>query len=181
MHHIPTTPTPQFTQQPTMANLTVLSLALASLLAFTTAHTTIVTTTIEDENPISEQRQCSQQLQGQRVNECDMYFMKGMTIDEGYSIPMRRPEEVIQQACCKELQNVDEKCQCEVVKQLFQAALQMVKQQQSVPILGSQRQKIQKLKQRAQILPNVCNFQSKRCEIGTITTTITESNMEREC
>ncbi|KAJ0680793.1 putative AAI/SS protein [Helianthus annuus] len=94
--------------------------------------------------------------------------MKAMTIDEGYSIPMRRPEEVIQQACCKELENVDEKCQCEAVTQLFQEALQMVKQQQSVPILGSQRQKIQKLKQRAQIFPNVCNFQSKRYEIGTI-------------
>ncbi|MFS8008837.1 putative ABC-type phosphate transporter [Helianthus anomalus] len=111
---------------------------------------------------------------------CRSEKRKAMTIDEGYSIPMRRPEEVIQQACCKEFKNVDERCQCEAVKQLFQEALQMVKQQQLVPILDSQRQKIQKLKQRAQILPNVCNFQSKRCEIETITTTITNSNMESE-
>ncbi|XP_035833070.1 2S seed storage protein-like [Helianthus annuus] len=79
---------------------------------------------------------------------------------------------------CQQLQNTEEQCQCEAVKQVFREAQQQIQKQgpQSIPFLHSQQ--AQRLKQKAQILPNVCNLQSRRCEIGTIITTVTESNID---
>ncbi|KAF5781580.1 putative bifunctional inhibitor/plant lipid transfer protein/seed storage helical [Helianthus annuus] len=178
--YIPTTTRLKYTQQPTpsptMATKTLLFLALAALVAFATAHTTIITTTIEDENPLSEQRQCSQQVQGQRLNQCRMFLQQGQ---RGQQHQQQQEQQLLQQ-CCQELQNIDQQCQCEAVKQVFREAQQQVQQQQgrqSVPFRSSQQ--TQQLKQKAQILPNVCNLQSRRCEIGTITTTVvTESNID---
>ncbi|MFS7984706.1 putative bifunctional inhibitor/plant lipid transfer protein/seed storage helical [Helianthus anomalus] len=160
-----------------MATKTLLFLALAALVAFATAHTTIITTTIEDENPVSGQRQCSQRLQGQRLNQCRMFLQQGQIPFE-LDNPQMGQQQILQQ-CCQQLQNVEEQCQCEAVKQVFREAQQQVQQQQgpqSVPFVHSQQ--AQRLKQKAQILPNVCNLQSRRCEIGTITTTVTESNID---
>ncbi|KAM0063477.1 putative bifunctional inhibitor/plant lipid transfer protein/seed storage helical [Helianthus debilis subsp. tardiflorus] len=183
MHHIYPPPPPsnthnnqQPTPSPTMATKTLLFLALAALVAFATAHTTIITTTIEDENPLSEQRQCSQQVQGQRLNQCRMFLQQGQ---RGQQHQQQQQEQQLLQQCCQELQNIDPQCQCEAVKQVFREAQQQVQQQQgpqSVPFVHSQQ--AQRLKQKAQILPNVCNLQSRRCEIGTITTTVTESNID---
>ncbi|KAF5781090.1 putative bifunctional inhibitor/plant lipid transfer protein/seed storage helical [Helianthus annuus] len=165
-----------------MAKLIVLALAFAALVAFATAHTTIITTTIEDENPISGQRQCSQRIQGQRLNQCRMFLQQGQNIPREFDNPQmgrQQQEQQLLQQCCQELQNIDQQCQCEAVKQVFREAQQQVQQQQgpqSVPFLHSQQ--AQRLKQKAQILPNVCNLQSRRCEIGTITTTVTESNID---
>ncbi|KAI7747161.1 hypothetical protein M8C21_033340 [Ambrosia artemisiifolia] len=91
---------------------------------------------------------------------------------------MQGQQEILQQ-CCQQLQNVEEQCQCEAVKQVFREAQQQVQQQQgpqSVPFLSSQQ--TQRLRQKAQALPNVCNLQSRRCQIGSIGTTVTESNMD---
>ncbi|MFS7984701.1 putative bifunctional inhibitor/plant lipid transfer protein/seed storage helical [Helianthus anomalus] len=163
-----------------MAKLIVLALAFAALVAFATAHTTIITTTIEDENPISGQRQCSQRLQGQRLNQCRMFLQQGQIPFELDNPQMgQQQQQQILQQCCQQLQNVEEQCQCEAVKQVFREAQQQVQQQQgpqSVPFVHSQQ--AQRLKQKAQILPNVCNLQSRRCEIGIITTTVTESNID---
>ncbi|MFS7984755.1 putative bifunctional inhibitor/plant lipid transfer protein/seed storage helical [Helianthus anomalus] len=152
-----------------MANLTVIALTLAALVAFGTAHTTIITTTIEDENPISEQRQCSRCLQGRRLNQCRMFLMKGLIDDEEYFPQMAQPEEVIQQYCCQELQNIEEPCQCEAVKRVYRDVKQQQLQQQQGPHFGPFGfQKIPKSKQKAQALPNLCNLHSKQCRIGTI-------------
>uniref|UniRef100_A0A251TA69 Bifunctional inhibitor/plant lipid transfer protein/seed storage helical domain-containing protein n=1 Tax=Helianthus annuus TaxID=4232 RepID=A0A251TA69_HELAN len=165
-----------------MAKQIVLALAFAALVAFATAHTTIITTTIEDENPISGQRQCSQRIQGQRLNQCRMFLQQGQNIPREFDNPQmgrQQQEQQLLQQCCQELQNIEGQCQCEAVKQVFREAQQQVQQQQgrqSVPFRGSQQ--TQQLKQKAQILPNVCNLQSRRCEIGTITTTVTESNID---
>ncbi|KAK9056973.1 hypothetical protein SSX86_024338 [Deinandra increscens subsp. villosa] len=162
-----------------MAKLIALALAFTALVAFATAHTTIVTTTIEDENPVSRQRQCSQRLQGQRFNQCRMYLHQGQgqgPYDENRQI---RGQEIEQ--CCEELQNVDEQCQCEAVKQVFREAQQQQqgRQQQTGPY-GSQQ--TQRLRQRAEMLPNQCNLQSRQCRIGTVMTTTTtisdESNID---
>ncbi|KAF5781581.1 putative bifunctional inhibitor/plant lipid transfer protein/seed storage helical [Helianthus annuus] len=151
-----------------MANLTIIALTLAALVAFDTAHTTIITTTIEDENPISEQRQCSQRLQGQRLNQCRMFLMKGQINDEEYFPQMAKPEEVILQYCCQELQNIEEPCQCEAVKRVYRDVKQQLQQQQGPHFGPFGFQKIQKSKQKAQVLPNLCNLHSKQCQIGTI-------------
>ncbi|KAI3675562.1 hypothetical protein L1987_85152 [Smallanthus sonchifolius] len=148
-----------------MAKLIALALAFAALVAFATAHTTIVTTTIEDENPVSRQRQCSQQLQGQRFNQCRMYLQQGQSPFED-NRQRGQQQQGIQQ-CCQELQNVEEQCQCEAAKQVFRD----VQQQQGQ--FGSQQ--TQQLKQRAQMIPNQCNLQSRQCQIGNI---MTESNID---
>ncbi|KAI3810021.1 hypothetical protein L1987_19627 [Smallanthus sonchifolius] len=150
-----------------MAKLMILALAFAALVAFATAHTTIVTTTIEDENPVSTQRQCSQRLQGQRFNQCRMYLQQGQSPFED-----NRQQQGIQQ-CCQELQNIEEQCQCEAVKQVFRDVQQQHQQQGQ---FGAQQ--TQQLKQKAQMLPNQCNLQSRQCQIGTIMTTITESDID---
>ncbi|KAI3810020.1 hypothetical protein L1987_19626 [Smallanthus sonchifolius] len=149
-----------------MAKLMILALAFAALVAFATAHTTIVTTTIEDENPVSQQRQCSQRLQGQRLNQCRMYLQQGQG-------PFEDNRQRGQQQCCQELQNIEEQCQCEAVKKVFRDVQQ---QQQQQGQFGAQQ--TQQLKQKAQMLPNQCNLQSRQCQIGTIMTTITESDID---
>ncbi|KAI3810018.1 hypothetical protein L1987_19624 [Smallanthus sonchifolius] len=147
-----------------MAKLMILALAFAALVAFATARTTIVTTTIEDENPVSRQRQCSQRLQGQRFNQCRMYLQQGQGPFED-----NRQQQGIQQ-CCQELQNIEEQCQCEAVKKVFRDVQQ---QQQQQGQFGAQQ--TQQLKQKAQMLPNQCNLQSRQCQIGTV---MTESNVD---
>ncbi|KAI3810019.1 hypothetical protein L1987_19625 [Smallanthus sonchifolius] len=145
----------------------ILALAFAALVAFATAHTTIVTTTIEDENP---QRQCSQRLQGQRFNQCRMYLQQGQS---PFKDNRQRGQQQGIQQCCQELQNIEEQCQCEAVKKVFRDVQQ---QQQQQGQLGAQQ--TQQLKQKAQMLPNQCNLQSRQCQIGTIMTTITESDID---
>ncbi|MFS7974489.1 putative bifunctional inhibitor/plant lipid transfer protein/seed storage helical [Helianthus anomalus] len=53
---------------------------------------------------------------------------------------------------------IEEQCQCEAVKQVFREAEQQIQQQgpQSIPFLHSQQ--AQRLKQKDQILPNICNL-----------------------
>ncbi|KAL8205582.1 hypothetical protein R6Q57_009133 [Mikania cordata] len=156
--------------------LIALVLAFTALVAFAIAHTTIVTTTIEDDNPISRQRQCSQQLQGQRLRQCRMYLQQGQS---PYEVDIRRQgQQQIVQQCCQELQNIDEQCQCEAIKQVFRDVQQQQQGQQVGPFGG---QRTQQLKQKAQTLPNVCNLQTRQCQIGRVmtTTTVTEdSNMD---
>ncbi|KAI7747155.1 hypothetical protein M8C21_033334 [Ambrosia artemisiifolia] len=86
----------------------------------------------------------------------------------------QQQEQEILQQCCQQLQNLEEQCQCDAVKQVFREAWQQVQQQQRrQQQFGSQQS--QRLRQKARILPNVCNLQSRRCQIGTITTTVTKS------
>ncbi|KAK1440019.1 hypothetical protein QVD17_05844 [Tagetes erecta] len=143
-----------------MAKLIALALAFAALVAFATAHTTIVTTTIEDQNPISSQRQCSQRLQGKRFNQCRMFLQ---------SPYQDNTQSQLTQQCCQELKNVDEQCQCEAVKQVLRD-VQRQQQHQMGPF-GSQQ--TQQLKQKAQMLPNQCQLQTRQCQIGSIMTTTT--------
>ncbi|KAF5781088.1 putative bifunctional inhibitor/plant lipid transfer protein/seed storage helical [Helianthus annuus] len=173
--YIPTTTTPQFTHQPTMAKITLLLLALAALVALATAHTTIITTTIDDENPISEQRQCRQQVQGQRLNQCRMFLQQGQRGQQHQQQQHQQQEQQLLQQCCQELQNIEGQCQCEAVKQVVRDAQRQQQQRPRMPFQGSQQS--QQLKQRAQILPNVCNLQSRRCEIESVRS-VAESNFE---
>ncbi|KAK9057046.1 hypothetical protein SSX86_024412 [Deinandra increscens subsp. villosa] len=155
-----------------MAKLIALALAFAALVAFATAHTTIMTTTIEDENPVSRQRQCSQRLQGQRFNQCRMHLQQGQGPYEEENRQIRGQE---LEQCCEELQNVEEQCQCEAVKHVFRE----VQQQHQIGPFGSQQ--TQRLRQRAEMLPNQCNLQSRQCRIGSVmttTTTISDSDSD---
>ncbi|CAI9295148.1 unnamed protein product [Lactuca saligna] len=158
-----------------MAKLIALALAFAAFVAFASAHSTIITTTIEEENP-SSRKQCSRQIQGERFNECERYLQEDQSWYEKI-IPGQMQSGL--QSCCQELQYVDEQCQCEAVKEAFRQAQKMQQQQgQQRESFGSQQ--IREMKQKAENLPNQCKLQTRQCQVGTIsvitTTTITEEN-----
>ncbi|KAI3716240.1 hypothetical protein L6452_23444 [Arctium lappa] len=146
-----------------MAKLTVLiAFTIATLLAVTSAHRTIITTTIEDDTfDTSRKQQCMQHLQGQQLQQCQIHLQQPEQ--------SQQQQQTLQQ-CCQELQNVDEQCRCKAVKQVFgevQQQQQQRQQQQTGPF-GSPSQEIQKLKQKAENLPRQCNLQTrKQCNIKT--------------
>ncbi|KAI3509969.1 hypothetical protein L1887_25494 [Cichorium endivia] len=158
-----------------MAKLIALALAFAAVVAFASPHSTIVTTTIEEENPVSRQ-QCSRQIQGQRFNQCQRYLQQGG--QSWYEQDNRSQQQGSLQSCCQELQNVDEQCQCEAVKEAFRQAQRMQQQQQGQQGRSYGSQQVQQIRQKAQNLPNQCQLQTRQCQVGTIsiitTTTITE-------
>ncbi|KAI7755394.1 hypothetical protein M8C21_024722 [Ambrosia artemisiifolia] len=147
-----------------MAKLTiVLAIALTVHVAFVSAHTTIITTTIDDENPISEHQECRQQLREHELYQCRTYLQQGQTqtpweLDNKHKEKKKHQEEGLQQ-CCQELKNVDKQCQCEAVKQVFRD-VQTQQQQQGGEYHS---QEMEQLKHRAQNLSNKCKLETKRC------------------
>ncbi|GJY78640.1 ribonuclease H-like domain-containing protein [Tanacetum coccineum] len=108
-----------------MAKLIVVALAFAALVAFASAYTTIVTTTIDDQIPYTQQsQQCQQQLQQKQFNQCHMYLQQGQGFFEDNRSGQKQQSQILQQ-CCNELQNVHQQCQCEAVKQVFQDVQQI--------------------------------------------------------
>ncbi|KAL4554059.1 hypothetical protein LXL04_039833 [Taraxacum kok-saghyz] len=76
------------------------------------------------------------------------------------------------QSCCQELQNVEEQCQCEAVKEAFRQTQRM----QQGGSFGAQQ--IRELKQKAQELPNQCRLQTRQCQVGPISVTTTATFTE---
>ncbi|XP_024980563.1 2S seed storage protein-like [Cynara cardunculus var. scolymus] len=149
-----------------MAKLIVIAFTIATLLAFASAHRTIITTTIEDDtfdiNPSSKKEQCRQHLQGQQFRQCQTY------LQQPEQTLLRQPHPQQQKTlkkCCQELRNIDEECVCKAVKQMFRDVQQQQQQQEDGPF-GSQQ--IHQLKQKAENLPDLCNVQTrKQCNIKT--------------
>ncbi|KAJ9537934.1 hypothetical protein OSB04_030667 [Centaurea solstitialis] len=153
-----------------MAKLTLLALTIATLLALASAHKTIVTTVLEEDdtfdttNPSSQQQQqqqhCGRHLQGQQLRQCQTHLQN--------QNPSQQQQQTLQQ-CCQELRNIDQQCQCRAVKKIFaevQQQQQQQQQQQETGPFGSQQ--TQRLKQKAENLPNQCNLQTRRqCQIKT--------------
>ncbi|GJT68959.1 2S seed storage protein-like protein [Tanacetum coccineum] len=155
-----------------MAKLIVVALAFAALVAFASAYTTIVTTTIDDQIPYTQQsQQCQQQLQQKQFNQCHMYLQQGQGFFEDNRSGQKQQSQILQQ-CCNELQNVHQQCQCEAVKQVFQDVQQIQGQ------VGAQQ--IRQLKQKAQKLPNKCNLQVQSCPLPNVITTTTVIDENRK-
>nr|XP_043620134.1 uncharacterized protein LOC122591981 [Erigeron canadensis] len=180
---------PEPTTVSAMAKLTLLALAFTALVAFATAHTTIVTTTIEDENPIAQVPMCRQRLQSQRLDKCHLYLQQGqIPYDELISRGQFQPGQIqgqqqLQQQCCQQLQNVDRQCQCEAVKQVFEQSRQIVQgqQQHQQGQFGSQRQLEQQLEQKAQRLPQQCRLQVREQECQIRGSSGGFSNPQQQC
>ncbi|CAH1450244.1 unnamed protein product [Lactuca virosa] len=174
MYHKYPPPQPSIHNHPTMAKLIALALAFTALVAFASAHSTIITTTIEEESTFSKE-QCSQQLQGQRFNQCQRYLAQGQS---RYEEDNRSQQQGGLQLCCQELQYVDEQCQCEAVKEAFREAQKMQQQQQGQQGGSFGSKQIRQMMQKAQNLPNQCKLQTRQCQVGKISittfTTITE-------
>ncbi|KAL4571135.1 hypothetical protein LXL04_017886 [Taraxacum kok-saghyz] len=160
-----------------MAKLIALALAFSAFVALASAQTTIFTTTIEDDNPVSRQ-QCSRRIQGERFNQCQRYLQQGQSWNEEDNRSQMQGGQL--QSCCQELQNVEEQCQCEAVKEAFRQAQRMQQQQQGQQGGSYGSQQIRQMKQKAQNLPNQCQLQTKQCQVGSITFTSTTTIPEED-
>ncbi|KAI7747160.1 hypothetical protein M8C21_033339 [Ambrosia artemisiifolia] len=93
-----------------------------------------------------------------------MFIMDGQIVDEHVTLV----REVTQQYCCQELQNIEESCQCEALKKVYREVKLQLQQQQGPHFGPFGFKKIQKSKQKAQMIPKLCDLRSKECRIGTI-------------
>ncbi|KAJ9537935.1 hypothetical protein OSB04_030668 [Centaurea solstitialis] len=147
-----------------MAKLTLLVFTIATLLALASAHKTIVTTVLEEDdttNPSSQQ--CGQQLQGQQLRQCQNHLQQPESL-----FPFPQQQQQTLQQCCQELRNVNPQCQCNAVKKIFGEVQQQQEQQGGIfgGIFGPMQ--TQRLKQRAENIPNQCNLQTGRqCRVRT--------------
>ena len=95
----------------------------------------------------------------QDLNQCVQYLMRA---SEGY-LSLRRgcdeKEEQQQQAallCCEQLRQLDDKCQCEGVVEVFK---EQIEQGQL------QGQEMREILQRVRELPKMCGLETQHCEI----------------
>ncbi|XP_076888094.1 2S seed storage protein-like [Bidens hawaiensis] len=159
-----------------MAKLAVLALAFAALVAFATAHTTIVTTTIEENPVFQKEKPCRQPLQGKQFDQCRLFLQQPQFSFQEQFPQTEQPQEFLEE-CCQEIKSVQESCQCKAVKQAFLEAQKEMQEQQGQmfdPVFGHQQ--TLKLRQKALALPSLCNLQSKQCSIGKITTSVTQED-----
>lgn len=140
-----------------MAKLTILAAALVALLALAQAtRTTITTTVVEEENPGQQQR-CRQQIQREdNLRDCQRYLQQQARRYDVAMITNPNPQQQQQQQlqqCCQQLENLDDQCRCEGVREA-------VRQQGRM-----QREEMGEMMQEAENLPSRCNLSPHRCQI----------------
>nr|AFQ93659.1 preproalbumin PawS1 [Heliopsis helianthoides var. scabra] len=148
-----------------MAKLALVVLALATILAFVevSGYTTTTTTTIEDNgrcragmfrsycymDGLDNPRGC--QIPIQQLNHCQMHLT---SFDYKLRMAVENPQQQHLGLCCNQLQQVQEQCQCEAIKEVLEQAFSYTQ--------GAQGQMMERMVQKAQMLPNQCNL---RCSI----------------
>ncbi|KAL8039724.1 hypothetical protein ABFX02_10G054700 [Erythranthe guttata] len=142
-----------------------LLVAMVTLASATSYTTTVTTTTIDDEANRGEQQQCRQQIQGRRFQSCQRYLSQRGQIEEEEAIEMTtgNPQQQSQylRDCCQQLQNVNQQCRCEAIKQ----AVKEIQQQGGQYQTGQSEQVYQK----ARSLPRQCNFRSpQQCQFHVL-------------
>ncbi|KAK3021276.1 hypothetical protein RJ639_047267 [Escallonia herrerae] len=145
-----------------MAKLAILAAALVALLALaeaSTITTTITTATIEEENPSGSRQRCQEQIQRQQLRSCQRYLMQGRPYDELGMRMVVNPQQQSLRQCCQQLENVDEQCRCEAIRQV-------VRQQQQGKEMQGER--MQEMVRKAQYLPQQCNMEPQQCQIRAI-------------
>nr|AIW56802.1 PawS1b precursor [Zinnia haageana] len=154
--------------------LVVHVLAVTAILAFLEAssyRTSITTVAIQDngscqpllwgrfcfpdglrDNP---REQCDRQISILQLNHCQMR----LTTSFDYMMAVENPKQQEHlNLCCKQLQQVQEQCQCEAVRQVAKQALKQLQQQPG----GQKRIMAEQVVKTAQTLPNKCNL---KCSI----------------
>ncbi|XP_023746659.1 2S seed storage protein [Lactuca sativa] len=150
----------------------LIALAFTALVAFASAHNS--NTIPEEGSSVSvSKQQCSQQLRGQRFNQClshvistqqegnwccnlPICFICDKDGDQGQGL----------EQCCNELQKVEEECQCEAMKEVYSEALKQQQhwsQQPKQQGEGGRQPQTQDLQQIVQNLRNQCKLQAKQC------------------
>ena len=101
---------------------------------------------------------CCEQVQRQDLNQCVQYLKRA---SEGY-LSLRRgcdEKEEQQQAallCCEQLMQLDDKCQCEGVVEVFKEQMQQGQLQGQ-----GMRERLQRVRE----LPEMCGLETQHCEI----------------
>lgn len=100
-----------------MATFPVCMLTLIVLLAAVAAFATTTTTTVEIVNSGESRGRCRQQIERQRLSSCEQYLRDSsrfelMPENEGGGWREEFPR------CCEELEQINEQCRCEAVKQV---------------------------------------------------------------
>nr|AFQ93662.1 preproalbumin PawS1 [Philactis zinnioides] len=150
-----------------MAKLVLIVLAMVAILAFVevSGYTTSISTTTIEENggrlcvppgcfrlPDGLDNPREQQCDSSRIpflSHCEMY----LTSFDDYKLRMavENPKQHHHLSlCCNQLQQVQEQCQCEAIEQVLGQAY--YKQ-------GGQGQMMERMVQKAKMLPNQCNLQ----------------------
>ncbi|KAL7096617.1 hypothetical protein ACP275_10G090000 [Erythranthe tilingii] len=135
------------------------ALAAALLVALVTlASATTYTTT---------QQQCRQQIQGRRFQSCQRYLSQrsqyGGDEEEVLEMTTGNPQQQSKylKECCQQLENVNQQCRCEAIKQ----AVKEIQQQGGQFQTGQSEQVYQK----ARSLPQQCNFRSpQQCQFHVL-------------
>nr|AIW56804.1 PawS1e precursor [Zinnia haageana] len=105
--------------------------------------------------------QCDRQIPIQQLNHCQMH----LTSSFGYKLRMPMENSKQQQhlsLCCKQLQQVEEQCQCKAIGQVAKQALKQLPQQAGGQQQQQQQMMAEQMLKKAQNLPNQCNL---KCSI----------------
>ncbi|KAK2639527.1 hypothetical protein Ddye_027322 [Dipteronia dyeriana] len=148
-----------------MAKLAALSTFFAVLLLVANAYayrTTITTVEIDEENSRwdrpGSQQQCREEIQQRDLSDCEQYITQSrgqgrvMMMTDGAN-PERQSQSL--QQCCKQMRQLDDKCQCSALKQIVQEGQQYGRQ-------GRGPEQMQMM-ERAQTVVSQCNL-PQRCE-----------------
>lgn len=111
---------------------------------------TIITTEIDEPNP-SQSESCRRQVSRMRMDSCRRLLQSQMLFPQ-------MDVQQMQRQCCQELQEVNQECMCEAVRQIAQSSTGSQGGQQ-------QQHQIKELMRRAQQLPMMCGIQSQPCQI----------------
>ncbi|KAL2557649.1 2S albumin [Forsythia ovata] len=127
----------------------------AAVMAGSNYYATITTVERNDANPGLSQR-CQQEIQKQQqLNSCQQYLRQSSKFTEGQG---GWREEFPR--CCEQLEQIDEQCRCEGIKQVVQ------QQKQRRELQGRE---MREMLETAQSLPSLCRFNPpQRCEIPTL-------------
>ncbi|XP_073314174.1 2S seed storage protein 1-like [Primulina huaijiensis] len=134
--------------------------------ASATTYTTVVTTTmVDEENPRGEGESCMQEYQQQqRLRHCQMWMQKmgGRYLDASFlrtavSNPMRGQGEHLQE-CCQQLEQISSPCRCEAMKMMWREQKQE---------MGSKREEMQEMREMMENLPQMCGMQMReKCRMN---------------
>ena len=141
------------------AAIMIAFLALAEASRFRTTITTVVE---EDENQGGQsQQRCRQQIrqQQQQLRHCQQYLSQRSPFELDIMNQQGQQQQHLRE-CCQGLQNVEDQCQCDAVRE----AVRQV-QQQGGRGEGQGGPEMQQVTQKARNLPQQCNLGRRECQI----------------
>ncbi|GAA0153577.1 hypothetical protein LIER_42207 [Lithospermum erythrorhizon] len=170
------------------SKLTVFAALFVCFLVVADASLRLTTTVVEDqENPQQrrQSQQCQQQVQRQRIRNCQDYIVQqqressgrwdddnDLEFEDEMNPQIRGQGQEYLDQCCQELEQIDRQCRCQALQEIARQAQQEQQQQggrwrgqqQEGRYRGGQQQRIQ---QQVRQLPQICRVQvPQQCQQG---------------